>query len=856
MVKNGGMVSPEPATDPLTEAWRLQKLGVEVMNVGKLSEAVHHLRSGLKLTGWQEGQPLDPPSDFRTVAARLLISLAYAESEQGRHQYGLSLLDMAEPLTPEESLATLAQQRGVVTHRAGRLEQALEYYDIAEPLLEKNGPVWQLVILLLNRSVSFAELGRTGLARSDLRRCSALADENDLPVPLAKAWHARGRIEAYSGNIPAALSIFDRAARQYLEHAPGLEPQVLLNKTQALLDAGLLREAAVLCDQIIDDHQETGRTWWGLAIVHIHRAQIALEIETPEAALRAAQQAEIYAGEIGSAFSISLAERLRREAELQIGEVSPGYVLAVSALANRLAEVGDPLDAGVAWMLAAKALVMRGDLPEAERILRKSNRGHRTDGHHFRTLRRLTWAELEVARSDRSAALTHLRIGLNQLHEHRARLGSMEMQAGMTSLGRKLAEKGLELVVDSGRVGTIFSWSERSRAQAFRLPPASPPEDSEIAEILARVRKLRNEIREAELVGDPVAELRSQCRVWERQLREHSWHASGSGKSVPLVKLGRVQEELTERGQALISFVADRGHLHALVLNEDRTSHVRLGPVDEVAEANRRLLVDLTAATGRKLPGRMLDVVRRSIQHQATVLGKVLLEPLLPLVGDRDLVVVPAQAMASLPWGVLPQLAGRPVTVSPSASVWWSAVRRGRRRVGPTLLASGPDLTHAEEELTAIARLRPDSLVLRDKDATPSAILASLDGAALAHLAAHGYHEPENVLFSRLDFADGPLMAYDIARLSKPPAHVTLSACDVGQSTVTIGDESLGFTAALLHAGTDTVVSSVTKVEHSAAADVMTAYHAGLVAGHRPARALAEASARQPFTSFVCYGAG
>ncbi|MFD0556088.1 CHAT domain-containing protein [Stackebrandtia endophytica] len=488
--------------------------------------------------------------------------------------------------------------------------------------------------------------------------------------------------------------------------------------------------------------------------------------------------------------------------------------------------------------------------------MRRSNRGHRTDGHHFRTLRRLTWAELEVARGDRSAALKHLRIGLNQLHEHRARLGSMEMQAGMTSLGRKLAEKGIELVIDSNRAGTIFSWSERSRAQAFRLPPASPPEDSEIAEILARVRKLRNEIREAELVGDPVAELRSQCRIWERQLREHSWHASGSGKSVPLVKIGQVHQELARWDQALVSFVADRGYLHALVLGDGRTSHVRLGPVDEVAEANRRLLVDLTAATGRKLPGRMLDVVRRSIQHQANVLGKVLLEPVLPLVGAKDLVVVPAQAMASLPWGVLPQLAGRPVTVSPSASVWWSAVRRESRRAGPTLLASGPDLTHAEEELTAIAGLRPDSLVLRDRDATPSAILAALDGASLAHLAAHGYHEPENVLFSRLDFADGPLMAYDIARLSTPPAHVTLSACDVGQSTVTIGDESLGFTAALLHAGTDTVVSSVTKVEHSAAADVMTAYHAGLVAGHRPARALAEASARQPFTSFVCYGAG
>lgn len=104
MVKNGEMVSPDPAPDPLAEAWRLQKLGVETMNVGKLSEAAQHLRSGLGLVGWQEGKPLDPPLTLRAVAARLLISLAYAESEQGRHQYGLSLLDLAEPLTPLNSV--------------------------------------------------------------------------------------------------------------------------------------------------------------------------------------------------------------------------------------------------------------------------------------------------------------------------------------------------------------------------------------------------------------------------------------------------------------------------------------------------------------------------------------------------------------------------------------------------------------------------------------------------------------------------------------------------------------------------------------------------------------------------------
>jgi hypothetical protein len=36
----------------------------------------------------------------------------------------------------------------------------------------------------------------------------------------------------------------------------------------------------------------------------------------------------------------------------------------------------------------------------------------------------------------------------------------------------------------------------------------------------------------------------------------------------------------------------------------------------------------------------------------------------------------------------------------------------------------------------------------------------------------------------------------------------------------------------------------------------MTAYHRRLIAGDRPATALAEAAAAEPFSPFVCFGSG
>jgi CHAT domain-containing protein len=124
------------------------------------------------------------------------------------------------------------------------------------------------------------------------------------------------------------------------------------------------------------------------------------------------------------------------------------------------------------------------------------------------------------------------------------------------------------------------------------------------------------------------------------------------------------------------------------------------------------------------------------------------------------------------------------------------------------------------------------------------------------HLAAHGHHERGNVLFARVDLADGPLMAYDLQRLKKPPRCVILSACEVGRADVRSGDEHLGFTAALLHAGTATVISSGAQVADDSAASLMTALHTAVAAGTAPALALAGAAGQDRFSPFVCFGAG
>jgi CHAT domain-containing protein len=236
------------------------------------------------------------------------------------------------------------------------------------------------------------------------------------------------------------------------------------------------------------------------------------------------------------------------------------------------------------------------------------------------------------------------------------------------------------------------------------------------------------------------------------------------------------------------------------------------------------------------------------------------LDPVLPPVGDRDLVIVPTGALVTVPWAALPGGAGRPVAVAPSATTW--RIVRTRRRVrghgtasAPMLLVAGPGNERGEAEVHAIAAQRPHATVLTGAAATPAATLASLGDVEIAHLAAHGHHAADNPLFSALDLAGGPLMGYDLQRVDTPP-EVVLSSCDLGLADVRPGDETLGMVTALLSAGSCTVVASVSRVADDVAMDVMTGYHRATGGGIPPAAALARSIGPPPTASFVCFGAG
>jgi tetratricopeptide (TPR) repeat protein len=820
---------------------------------GRPAAGARRLRSALRLLD-REGD--DPEAVALTGA--VLVSLAHAEAEQGRGRHGLELLDRAEELLPGRRGLVL-QQRGLLLLRMGRTDEALPLLNRAVPLLAAGGATDELVLIrtLLNRGNLHAYAGRIGPARDDLVRCRAMALAAGRPLLAAKAQHNLGSCDLLSGNVPAALQAYGSAADEYARVGEGFLAALWVDRARALLAAGLARAAGRDLDAALLTARRL-RLDEDYAEAELARAQAALAAGDPTTARSWAGRAERRFRRRGNEGWSALAGLLRLRADVEQSGPTPARAERAGALAVRLRELGLPHDAEYAQLIRTRLLLGLGPVAEARQALPPARRGRPDQTVETGLLRQLVRAEIAAASGDRADVFRQLRTGLRALDRHRRRLGSVDLQAGVSGLGLEIAKAGLETALETGRPRLVFDWSEATRAQAFRVRPVLPPLDAALTAGLAELRSLRRTLREAELAGRPPggAEAR-RIRELERALSERSWTAPGAGTSAALPTPDELAAELDGDGpeRVLVSLLSRQGRLLGLVLGGGRVRLVPLGSRARFHESARRLLADLDAAAARQLPARLAEVVHASIRTQLSILTDEVIAPLRSRLGDRELVMV---ASTLVPWGLLPDVRGRPVTVAPSAAVWLSARRRWRTAAaaGPPVLVGGPDLAHAPAEVERVRAAVPEATVLTGSAATVGATLAALDGARLAHLAAHGTHEGENVLFSRLDLVDGPVMAYDVLSLRQVPRHAVLSACDLGRAAVRPGDEVLGFTAALLHAGCAAVVSSPARVRDELVPAVMAAYHAAVAAGRSPAAALAAATAAEPLCPFLCFGAG
>ncbi|CRK58919.1 Tetratricopeptide TPR_4 [Alloactinosynnema sp. L-07] len=801
------------------------------------------------------------------VLIHVLVSLAYVETEAGVSGGGIDRLEPALELAdtlPEpkrsELLGLTLEQRGILLIRAGELDEALEALAAAEKPLAAAlragaGDPTVLATLYLNQSLAHIEAANPGAAVIALNRCmECTAEYPEVHASVGiKARHNLGYVAYMTGDIPTALRHYEEA------RDIGLQPTRLLDRARALLAGGLPEEAARnLVDALpLLRKQRAGQD---AAEVELTLAAAELLQGNTERAQRWARRAERGFTRRGNARWAAVAAlaamRAQTDAAMLRGRGSPSLPVAAVKLADRARTLMLEDESALALMLAIRLELLRGNVDTAETLIEQLPPSRSTTPVDNQMMARLCRAELAVARGERRRALAEARNGLTVLGKARDRMGGLELVCGTAIHGRKLGELAIQLVLDSKRTDPrrLFTWLEQTRAQVYRYEPLPTIDDPEMATKAAELRHARRTMQLDRLAGRSVGKLAKHAAALERDVVRLGWHTSAWGSPRPVAALRDVAAALGER--ALVEFAMSEGRLVAVVVVDGRTRLVRLGSAADAAELAARLHADLDAMAPDTLAAPIVEVVRRSAERTAEALDRQLIRPLLGAVGDRDLVIVPTGPLYAIPWSVAPSLQGRPLVVAPSATAWLSAQGSGTSG-GRTLLARGPMLTGTVAEDAALRSTYADAAFLEGPGATVAEVLAALDGTELAHLAAHGEHEPTNALFSRLELADGPLFAYEVARLRQPPRQVVLAACELALNYVRPGDEALGYAGALLASGVRTVVAATSRVGDESAATAMVDYHQRLAAGVDPARALAEAVAGDPYRRpFICLGAG
>ncbi|MDW4906402.1 CHAT domain-containing tetratricopeptide repeat protein, partial [Streptomyces sp. ADMS] len=815
---------------PLHASVAHQVIGLWQRDFGDMRIALRHLRRARDLAA-------DAGSAERE--ADVLGTLGVALVHAGRTRQGLEAFEQGVERGSGHTRARVLYRRAYAWWVLGHHREALDDVRRAIPVLRQaDDVIWTARALTLRATVHLA-LGRPERADADFTAAEQMWDTTGQEHDKADVVESRALAAYRAGDIPAALRLFDEAAERYDRLGTPIF-MFHIRRCEVLMAAGLAPEAVAETDAALAVLDGIGGQSTRKAELLLAAAKAARLADDPHTAIaRAAVAVRLFAGQRRSWWEAH-ARLVLIEARVATGRKSGRLVADAAALADRLAAFGSP-SAPEASLLAGRIALALGWTEDAEKHLKVAARSRRVGP----PLARMTgWAaqalRAEAAGSGRGV-LEACRRGLAVLDDHRMTLGASELRARATAQGAELAALAQRAALESGGPRRLLVWSERWRATVLSAPPARPPDDPALVQSLTAFREIAARAEKARIDGRPVPALEREQRRLEREVRSRTLHMRGeSPGGGRRLDPGRLLERLGSGGR-LIEIVVVDGRVQVLLCGEGRVRRFEAGQLAEAVTEAEHVQAGLRRLAHPGAEGR-LPVLEASGRR----LEELLLGAAVPHLGSGPVVVVPPGRLHRVPWALLPSLRERVLSVSPSAGSWLRAQETGPPPGGRHVLVRGPGLASGGAEVPDLVDRYGRPTVLEHEGARVPAVLDALDGAALAHIAAHGTFRADSPLFSSLRMADGPLIVHDFERLDRSPYRIILSSCDTGRLATVGADELLGLVTALLPLGTAGVVASSAPVNDSAVVPLMLALHKGLSAGLSLAEALRDARAALP----------
>jgi hypothetical protein len=830
MARAREILAGEPA--PYEGSVARQAIGMVLREWGDLDAGIAELRTALRLA--RAARSTDRQAD---VLAALGVALIY----QGRSGRGLAAFDAALRLVSGPAAGRVLVRRGIAVWVLGKHPEALGDLRRAVRLLRSGDDTVWVARALTARSLVHLACGASGRAGVDLSSAERLFATTSQAVEVAYIWHNRGLVAFRSGDLPLALSCLDEAERRYSRLGVAM-PDVSIDRCAVLLAAGLPDDALGQADAAVRSFPGNGGQATKKAELLLSAAQAALAAAQPQVATERAEAARRMFGAQGRPWWRSHAWLLQVQARYAAGPPSARLLGQAEQVAASLDDLGSD-HAQQARLLAGRMALALGRRQDADRHFAAAALSrHR----HAAALARAQGWLAEALRADASGNRRRLlgacHRGLAVLDEHLLTLGASELRAQATAHGAELAALAQRAALKSGQPRQLLGWSERWRAAALAVPPARPGGDGELQAELTALRDVTSRLDRAMARGDPAAILQREQLRLEAAVRARVLRFRGAGGGLSTGYRFDVSELLDRLGDArLIQIVDIEGDLHLLLCGAGRIRHFAGGRTDEAAReieyarfSLHRLAYGLEARPGSGLA---------LLEASGSRLEAALFGPVRGRLGDGPVIVVPPGRLQAVPWALLPSLRDRAVSVAPSARAWLQARAAAPPQRGDPVLIRGPGLAAGGGELHALSAQYPAATVLAGGTATARRVLEALDGAPLAHIAAHGTFRADSPLFSSLLMDDGPLTVHDLEGLRSAPYRLILSSCDSGVLAPAGANELLGLTSSLVPLGTAGIAASVVPVNDQATVAMMVELHRGLQRGAALGQALCDARA-------------
>ncbi len=788
-------------------------IGIVLRDRGDLQAAITELRRGTRLA-----RASGRPEREADVQATLGTALAWT----GRSRQGLAVLDRAVAASRGGAAGRALMRRATILYELGRFREAQDDLGRALPLLRRAGDrVWEARLLMFRAHV-FLAFGLPRRAAADFAQAEQLFAVTGQEREYAVARHDRGLVALIRGDLPEALTYLDEAANRY--DALGVtNPDLALDRCSALLAAGLAEEAAQETETALGQVSQQGKTAYRTADLLFAAATAALAASDSAKARELVRQARRLFRTQGRDLQEARASLVLAEARYAAGEHTPALLQYAEEVAARL-EASQAGEAMQAHLLAGRVALSRGSVTQADPHLERAARSRRRGPPLPRSVAWLARALQADAQGNARAVAAACARGLDALEEHQMRLGATELRAYGTAHGAELATLAQRDALRRGDVRRLLFWSERWRATALVARSTPLRGDKELTADLEALRSVSRLLRDTEMTASRRNALERERRRLEAAVQARTRRLPG--RQEPGEGQFNLDELFDELGPAtLIELVTVDGMLHVVVVADRRVRLHTVGSVPErEVQLNRFVLRRL--AHGRRQPGDEIGLKYRGAALEAALLGSAAAR-----FGDGPVVVIPPARFRAVPWTLMPSLRDRVVTVAPSASAWLRARRMRSPSPRRVALVAGPGLATKGAEIEPLVSRYPGATLLGHGNATAGQVLTALDGAWLAHIAAHGTFRADNPMFSSILLDDGPLIVHDFERLGRAPYHLVLAGCDSGVAAPVGADELLGLVSSLMPLGAAGIVASVVPVNDIAVVPVMVALHEALQRG-------------------------